>query len=347
MIQVIFQIKKIVRLLKRENIPRLLLFTLLTLLIGTFGLYLLEQTHNSNVSNILDAVWWSFVTMTTVGYGDISPVTPGGRLVAILVMLMGIGFLGMFTATIASILIENKLRKDRGLKTTTMTNHTIICGWNYRARDIIEEIRADKEKRDMPIVLLADIEANPVDDDNLFFVKGEVSEESLTRANVAKARNVIIVADDKLEPRSRDAKNILNTLTVESMNSDTYTCVEIEDANNAAHCRRARANEIIVSGDFSSKLLARAAMHHGISKFIDELLSSRYGSDLFKCPVTPKMVGQKFLDIFIKTKADHNATIVAIDSENNNVFISNPPQDYVIQDYDHLIIISNQKPAFD
>lgn len=337
---------KIVRYLKNENIPRLIFLTLGILVLGTVGLYYFESHTNEGVTDILDAAWWSFVTVTTVGYGDISPATLGGRIVAVVVMIVGIGFLGMFTATIASIFVEQKLKAERGLKKVNEKNHTIICGWNYRAQDILKEIRADKKGKIGIVVVIADIESKPVDDDALFLVKGEVNEDSLKRANLAAARNIIIVADEKLDPRSRDAKSILNTLTVESLNPDVYTCVEIEEAENVAHCRRAHADEIIVSGEFSSKLLARAALNHGISKLIDELLSSRYGSDLFKCKAPSSIVGKKFIEIFFEAKEKDDSTIVAIESEVEKVFISNPPKDYVIKENDSLLIISKHQPSF-
>jgi len=340
------QMRQFFRLLKRENIPRLLLLTVFSIIIGTLGLWLFERAYNSNVTSLLDAIWWSFVTVTTVGYGDISPITLGGRITAVIVMLLGIGFLGMFTATIASVFVEHKLKEERGLKKVNITNHTILCGWNHRAEAVFQEIRSDKVLQDTKIVLIADIDAKPLDDDSFFFVKGDVTEENLRRANLEKAKNVIIVADDRLDPRSRDAKTILNTLTVESINPNVYTCVEIEDASNANYCRRAKADEIIISGEFSSKMLALAALHHGISKLIDELLSSRYGSNLYKYKVPASFVGQKFIDIFLKAKSDYNCTIVAIESESEKIFISNPPADYQIKPDDFLIIIASQKPEF-
>lgn len=88
------------RFLKTNNFNYVIWITLFTLLVGTIGIHITEGTTIGN------ALWWSFVTITTVGYGDISPVTPLGRILAGLLMLVGIGFLSMLTGTIATFFLS-------------------------------------------------------------------------------------------------------------------------------------------------------------------------------------------------------------------------------------------------
>ncbi|TYQ18264.1 UNVERIFIED_CONTAM: voltage-gated potassium channel [Acetivibrio alkalicellulosi] len=77
-----------------------------TIILGATAIYTFERNYSINTFE--DALWWSFVTTTTVGYGDISPETQSGRLVAVVLMIVGIGFLGMFTGTVATYFIRNK-----------------------------------------------------------------------------------------------------------------------------------------------------------------------------------------------------------------------------------------------
>ena len=134
MIHVLFHVRKFLSSIAKNKITRLLLLTLFILFIGAFGLSYFEKT-----STVLDSFWWSFVTITTVGYGDIAPSTLGGRIVGVIVMVFGIGMLGMFTATIASIFVEGKLKEGKGTKAVKVNEHFIVCEWSLKTKEIIEE----------------------------------------------------------------------------------------------------------------------------------------------------------------------------------------------------------------
>ena len=77
-------------------------FAALTVLLGAGGVYLFERGQNPAINSFGDAIWWAIVTATTVGYGDVSPVSSEGRVIAVCLMLIGIGTIGIFTATVAS-----------------------------------------------------------------------------------------------------------------------------------------------------------------------------------------------------------------------------------------------------
>lgn len=74
---------------------------------GADMFYAFEHGANENVNTFFDSVWWAMVTITTVGYGDISPVTAGGRIVSMFLMMMGIGLVGLTTARVATYLVKN------------------------------------------------------------------------------------------------------------------------------------------------------------------------------------------------------------------------------------------------
>ena len=325
----------------RSKIGRLFLLTLGNLYFGAAALSYFEKT-----SSITDAIWWSFVTITTVGYGDVTPLTLGGRITGVVVMVFGIGLLGMFTATVASIFVEGKLREDRGLNQVSVTEHFLICGFSYEVKEIVQEMRADRKVEDKAIVLIADLKEKPFEDEQCYFISGEVNEENLEKANLSEASAVLIVSDDRLDSYSRDAKVVFSTLTIREHNPDIYICVEITDAKNTQHCKRAGANEIIVIGELSSSLLVQAALDHGITRIITELVSNRFGNSLYKILAPKPLVGRTFIEVLATLKEEHNVITLAVESQDTKQFLSNPPIEYTIKADDRLVIISEHRPEF-
>ncbi len=293
---------------------------------------------------LFDAFWWSIVTVTTVGYGDISPSSPGGRFVGMALMMLGIGFLGVLTATIAGVLIENKLMENRGMKRVRVKGHFVICGWNFRGHDIVAELRADDKTRDVPIVVIAELTEKPLDDSNLHFLRGEVQPKVLEMANLKEAQTVILLSDDQLDAHVRDAKTILDTLTIKSLYPEVYVCIELIESKNVEHCQRAKADEIIVVGELSTNLLVQAALDHGITHMITELVSNRYGNELYKVELPSSLVGLTFFEVMCNLKKNHGILCLAVENKGTHKLIANPDADYRLREEDELVVIATDRP---
>lgn len=97
--------------LRTNGLIYMIIITFSVIFFGAFGIMAFEP----GMKNFGDALWWSLVTTTTVGYGDISPVSTGGRILAGILMLVGIGFLGMVTGSIATFFV-NRLSKENESK---------------------------------------------------------------------------------------------------------------------------------------------------------------------------------------------------------------------------------------
>ena len=326
--------------LRRENLHRVAFVLLTLILVATVAFW-----HFEEKLGFFDAFWWSVVTVTTVGYGDISPTTPAGRFVGIALMMLGIGFLGVLTATIASIFVENKLMENRGMKTVTVKGHFVVCGWNFRGADIVEELRADQKTKEVPIVVIADVNEKPLEDDsNLRFIRGKVQPKVLEKANLKEAQTVILLSDDNLDTHVRDAKTILDTLTIKSLYPDVYVCVELIESKNVEHCQMAKADEIIVVGELSTNLLVQAALDHGITQMITELVSNRYGNELYKIEPPSSLVGLTFFEVMCELKKNHGILCLAVENKGSHKLIANPDAGYRLAPEDELVVIAISRP---
>lgn len=324
---------------KRNNIFRLCLLIILVILLGVWSISLFE-----NNLSLRDAFWWSVVTVTTVGYGDLVPATMGGRIVAVCLMFFGIGFLGMFTANVASIFVEWRLKRGKGMDSINTKKHFILCGWNYKTEEIIDELKADKTMNKTPIVLVANIPEQPLEYSNVSFVRGEVNADTMERSNLQGASTVIIVSDETVDPHTRDAKVIMDALTIRNLSKDIYMCVEISDMKNSHHCEIAGADETIVIGELSSRLLVQSALNPGVKRVFSELMSSQYGHELYKVRAPGNIVGRRFIDAMCSLKEEMDAVIIAVESQEDKKILLNPPKDLAINEGDQLIVMAEERP---
>ena len=319
---------------KEQNTSRLLITVVVILLVGVTALYGAEAKVNSSINNFWDALWWGVVTMTTVGYGDIFPVTQLGRIIGVLVMILGIGTLAGVIGVFASAIQTINLKKEMGKLTAIFKDHVIICGWTEKAKHIIDELHSQNVKGDHPVVLIADIETNPVHNDNLVhFVKGRIdSDQALKKAKIEDARSVIVLNED-----GEDSTTVLACLTAEKLNPSVYTVAEVTHAENRIHFERAKVDEIIVSSELNSRLLVRSALHSGIASIVEELTTAAHGNEIYTMDIKKRWIGKTFKelhDIFY----EQDAMLIGY-KEGQEVF-TNPKKETVVKQEYQLVYIA-------
>lgn len=87
------------------------ILTILVIIFSSIGILSFETAPNSNIKTAGDALWWTFTTVTTVGYGDCYPVTPEGRIIGVFLMIMGVGLFGTFTGFVTSWFMDERQEK--------------------------------------------------------------------------------------------------------------------------------------------------------------------------------------------------------------------------------------------
>lgn len=235
--------------------------TLLTL--SSTCVYLLES--RTTVPGPFEALWWSVVTMTTVGYGDIVPATTAGKAIGILVMAGGIGLVSTLTGNLASLLVERQAKKRKGLLQVKMSGHVIILGWNSSVPGLVRALRENGLVDGGGLVLVTDLPQEKRDEiafqldlgEQLSFVAGKIAQENVVhKARPDHAALVYILRQDSLPPHESDQQSIYAALTVRGMAAKVPIYAEAAQPENRVHLLRAGVTELIDRGEISSGVLA-------------------------------------------------------------------------------------------
>lgn len=273
----------------------LLLVSLLTY--GSTGFLYFELPHNPQLS-WLDGVWYAIVTVTTVGYGDLSPVSVGGRyLIAVPLMLLGIGLFGYVLGLAASALVEAKGKELRGMSQLKVSDHLIII--NYPGPDkvlrVLAELAADPSfSKKEPVVLIDDdlTELPPeLRKMHVHFVHGEPTrEDTLQRACLETAKSALILSK-KSGASDSDHQCVAVCLTVEAMRPEIRTIVECVDTNTQALLKSTGCDSIVCTSRFDAHFLAHELLNPGVQEVVDQLTSNLHGQQIYLTPLGDEGAG--------------------------------------------------------
>ena len=308
--------------LYRERSFQVVAVTLSVIVLSAIGVnYFEHMREDSNIHSMWDGVWWAVVTMGTVGYGDKYPISTGGRIVGLLLIFSGVGLMSLLTATIASMFVEKKIKEGKGLESVKERDHIVICGWNQYTENVLLGLTAYGSMGAVSIILINELSVDDIDvlrlkygKYNLKFLRGDyVHEDVLLRANIAKARFAIIMADlsgnhakDRLDERTT-----LAALTIKSLAPHVKTVAELLDSENKPHLKRAHVDEIIVRGEHVGSLLASAVNSPGLPKIISGMLSLGDTNKVWRVEIPRSYVGRTFRELSDYYR-DHQGILIGL-----------------------------------
>ena len=295
------QIGQLWRKYRNSRYARPIILFLLFFVVAGVAAVLIESRHNDEFGSILDGIWWSIITFSTTGYGDMVPITVAGRILAILTIFLGIGAMSLLSGALASFLVERNTRARSGLMDFKgLRDHLIICGWREDMKEILQDVlRASDDLDADHLVIISNVESEKVEAlqneeelHGLKFVRGDYySEPGLQRANVREARKVVIIADalESSAVSEVDSKTVMAVLTAKSLARDVYVTAEILDRKYESYLKHVQCDEILFSRDFARQMLASSSATNGLSHVVQDLLGQgESGSRLqtFDIPLT-------------------------------------------------------------
>ncbi|MFQ5964023.1 MAG: ion transporter [Candidatus Scalinduaceae bacterium] len=322
-------------------------FIILVVIVSSTFIYVIEKgVPRGNFQSLSDAMWWSFVTITTVGYGDKVPVTDAGRIIAVLLMLCAVVSIALPSGILASAITQKFISiKEERLNMQNFKNHIVICGWNNSAEQFMKvlEKHPDGQKRDIVAVTLKPLEE--IDAKNVIVKHGDFAKEGILKdVNIKNASYVIVVAEELrgISDESIDARSFLACNLIHNHNPDIYMIVQLLNTENANILRKTINNiEIIVSDNITGGLLSNSIINPGTSKLVNTLIA--YNQDnIMKVPAN-KLNGEfkTFRDLWSFCRnPSYNWLPLAVERD-GEVFI-NPKDDFELTERDNMFYIQTE-----
>lgn len=311
---------------------------LLTIAVLLLGLWILGITGYVIIEgwNVLDAVYMTTISLTTVGYDEVHPLSSAGRIFTTLLIAMGVGFFFYALGVLAEAIIEGHLKGLLGKRKMEKTisklkQHFIICGYGRIGSSICRELK----ERKYPLVV---IENDPstiqkIELDNLLYVNGNAThDEILIQAGVERAKGIICVL-------STDADNMYITITARSLNPGLSIVARADDAYSENKMIHAGANRVISPYEIGARRMALAVLQPTLTEFLDLAVhSSAFDLSIEQVEIGFKssLDGVSLIEAALRQKL--GVTVLAVQQFSGEMTLTLPP-DHIIRGGDIVIAL--------
>ena len=246
------------------------------------GSFIFGEEDPNWVDTFFHTFWWSIVTFTTVGYGDVSPVTHLGKFLTIIIMLLNFGVVTLLGGAVASVLVAQRLTGDDTLDENKFDGHLVIAGWNKTVPSVLNLIESNKDSTSV-VILVNEMDKEVIQRAITGYERLDIThipenfthESVLRKAFLDKAGTFMILPDSSgLLPHEEpdEDKTVLTCLTAKSISESCNVVAHVLDVENVSHLQRANANEIVIPDEHVPHLLAKHVTDPGVPQFFDDLI---------------------------------------------------------------------------
>lgn len=319
------------------------LFTLLFLLIfvvvtAGIAIYVFEEKSNPNINSLIDALYWAIITISTVGYGDISPVTPEGRILSMVIIVAGIAMISFVTSVIVSSFSEKltELKENRLVEEINKTDEFIIlCGYGQMTRMFLSSYA--KEYNNRYIIIEQDKERV-----EMAVKEGyRVIHEDASRHDVIGRFNMDYSQITLLALTSSDVSNVYITLNAKSLSSKIKVISRATNERIAKKCKLAGADHVVMPNIIANRMLFTAITQPVMYRAFYSILTGQHLTHLDEIRIFHY---QKLLDSTVEEIdfKGYKLLLIGIQSGFNGEFIFNPPITFRFKKEDILLLMGRK-----
>jgi voltage-gated potassium channel len=308
----------------------LLTFIFILFTVGTVGYVVLEG------ASFLDGLYMTVITLASVGYREVVPLSTQGKIFTICLITLGVGTVSFTIFTIGGIVVEGRVRMILGRRhlerqIKALSNHYIVCGFGRMGRVLVQQLTREDvalvviENREDKLQMLAAT-------DYLYVAGDATTEDALEAANIRKAKGLITTV-------ASDADNLFITLSARGMNPELFIMARAFDERSEGKLLLAGANRVVDPYRIGGMRLAHAILRPAVVEFV-ELATHRAHLELemeeLLVGAGSPLVGVALKESQVRTR--FGLMIIAIKRTDGSMLF-NPPSDTVIKSGDVLITI--------
>ena len=317
-----------------------------SVVVGGLTMYFAEVgAEGTQIHGIGDAMWWALVTITTVGYGDITPATGMGRVVGGVLMLVGMFCLATFAGIVGHTLLSNlmTIRKEQ-LRMSTRTGHIVVLGYESNALPLLEALAAEFPSDDQPMVVFSPTEPVQEIPDRFTWVPGDPTKESeLDKVRLAYARAAVVMGRGRGRDRgAADAVTLLTLFTIlsymDKKDAEGFkrqiplqVVAEILDPENVQHARISGADEVVQTARLGLSVLGHTVAMPGTGTALDIVVSDP-GQKMFVGPVSEVLddIPERYCDLLQTMKLRHDVLVMGVQDPSTEDVTLNAASDHRI-----------------
>lgn len=268
----------------------------ISILVGTVLIVYLDRrgyVDNNDPTgrvDLVDAVYYTTVTLSTTGYGDITPLSASARLVnAFVITPARILFLVLLIGTTLEVLAAQGRQMFRVARwRKKMEHHIVIVGYGTKGRSAVETLISNGHDRERIAVVDQSATAlREAQEDQIAIISGDATRRGvLRRAGVDVASQVIVTTD-------RDDTNVLATLTARQLNPDAWIVAAVREQENLDLMRQSGADSVITSADAVGRLLGLSSMSPTLGSVMEDLLTYGRGLEVAERDLMVSEVGKQ------------------------------------------------------
>lgn len=320
----------------RVHLFTLVFLVVLTIFVGVIGYSIIEKW------DFLDSFYMTITTISSVGFGEVHPLTKAGKIFTVFLIMMGVGIVVYALTTIASILVEGKLnvylrREKMERQINALKQHVIICGLQELTKVIVEEFR----KTNTPFILIGKgvqewIELT--DNKDILYIEGNPIEEAiLEKAGIKNASGIIVALED-------DSQNVFIVLTARELNPNLRIVSEVKERSSSQKFLRAGADAVVCPDDIGGLRLASEIIRPTVVDFLDVMIKTKEAIFRIEEVTVGKdsSIPEKSLaeaDLGKKT----GVIVIAIKNNTTGSYKYNPVGHNVIKTGDTLIVLGSNE----